>query len=191
MKSANIYPIPPNKLKKRRYPYYNNDEFLKIRDKLFKPKLKFNDTKEIINILEKININNNNNNSFESLNEKDSNTSISLYSSINIIEDINKTNNEYNLIVEESELISYLRKENKKTFKYNIQKVTKNFNYIDCSDEKVKINKIKKNKTINNNMEIPKNEYSENNINNKNNNINKTNIRKSQKKNKSLEGIEI
>ena len=76
-----IYPIFANKIKKSHYPYYNNKEDLKIRAKLFKPKLKNNDTKEIINIFEKINFINNNNDSFKSLNEKDSNISISLYSS--------------------------------------------------------------------------------------------------------------
>ena len=57
MENAYIDPIFANEIKKRPYPYYNNEEDLKIRAKLFKSKLKNNDTKEIINIFEIININ--------------------------------------------------------------------------------------------------------------------------------------
>ena len=84
-------------------------------------------------------------------------------------------NNEYNIIMEESDLISYLRKESKEIDKYNIQNGTINFKYKDCSDKFFKINKIKKYGINNTKKDLPKNEHSENNINNINVNTNKTN----------------
>ena len=78
--------------------------------------------------------------------------------------------------MEESDLISYLRKESKEINKYNIQNGTINYKNIDYSDKIFKINKIKKYETNHTKKDLSKNEHSENNINNKNININKIRI---------------
>ncbi len=87
MKSTNNYfPLFIKKVEKRMYPYFNDEENLKLGYKLFKPKFKENKTKHIISHFENINMNKNEENFLDSLNEIELNSSISLYSSINFID---------------------------------------------------------------------------------------------------------
>ena len=103
MKSTNNYfPLFIKKVGKRMYPYFNDEENLKLGYKLFKPKFKDNQTKHIISLFENINMNKNEENFLDSLNEIELNSSISLYSSINIIDYENNSNYEYKIVVEQS-----------------------------------------------------------------------------------------
>ena len=169
MKSTNNYfPLFIKKVEKRMYPYFNDEENLKLGYKLFKPKFKDNQTKHIISLFENINMNKNEENFLDSLNEIELNSSISLYSSINIIDYENNSNYEYKIVVEQSELKPYFINDNKKNLICNIKE-------LDYTIESF-INNIKDQNKSNNKIKKNQNKISGNN-NNNNTNINcKNNI---------------
>ena len=91
-------------------------------------------------------MNKNEENSFDSLNEIELNSSISLYSSINIIDYENNSNYEYKIVVEQSELKPYFINDNKKNLICNIKELDYTIESFinNKKDQNKSNNKIKK-----------------------------------------------